>query len=243
MDTMQDLFNGFLRFRRNLEHPEQDINTKFLDYCRRQLHLSSAQFFQDLFVLHTLGEKRNGYFVEFGACDGKSGSNSLMLEQHYDWQGIVAEPGRCWHEALQKNRRCNIDLRCVWDASEQHLDFNEVTHPGLAGLSTVDSYTRHDGHGPLRGQGVVYSVETISLNDLLLFHKAPAQIDYMSVDTEGSELRILQAFDHEKYNVSVITVEHNHTPQRQEIEALMISRGYRRCFELFSAVDDWYVKN
>jgi uncharacterized protein YlxP (DUF503 family) len=65
----------------------------------------------------------------------------------------------------------------------------------------------------------------------------------MSVDTEGSELRILQAFDHEKYNVSVITVEHNHTPQRQEIEALMISRGYRRCFELFSAVDDWYVKN
>lgn len=243
MDTMQDLFKGFLRFRRNVESTEQDINTRFLDYCRRQLHLSSAQFFQDLFVLHTLGDKRNGYFVEFGACDGRSGSNSLMLEQQYDWNGIVAEPGRCWHEALKKNRHCNIDLRCVWDVSEQKLDFNEVTNPGLAGLSTVDSYTKHDGHGPLRGQGVVYSVDTISLNDLLMFHKAPQQIDYLSIDTEGSELRILQAFDFNRYDIKVITVEHNHTPQRQEIEALLTGKGFRRCFELFSAVDDWYVKD
>lgn len=243
MDTMQDLYKGFLRFRQNLKVPELDDASRFMDYCRRNLHIANAQFFQDLFALYMLNDKRGGYFVEFGACDGRSGSNSLLLEKSFDWKGIVAEPGRCWHEDIQKNRGCHVDFRCVWDVSEQRLDFNEVTRPGLAGLSTVDSYSKHDGHGHLRDTGTVYSVETISLNDLLAFYQAPRKIDYMSVDTEGSELKILQAFDFDKYDVRIFTVEHNHTPQREEIHALLSQHGYRRCFEIFSAVDDWYVRD
>ena len=42
-------------------------------------------------------------------------------------------------------------------------------------------------------------VETLSLVDLLTQNNAPSLIDYLSLDTEGTELEILQSNDYEKY--------------------------------------------
>ena len=84
-------------------------------------------------------------------------------------------------------------------------------------------------------------VDTVSLNDLLAEHGAPASIDYLSVDTEGSEFDILETFDFAKYQVRVITVEHNFKPDaRESIQRLLESNGFRREFEIFSKGDDWY---
>jgi hypothetical protein len=87
-----------------------------------------------------------------------------------------------------------------------------------------------------------YGVESISLSDLLALHKAPQKIDYLSVDTEGSELEILSNFD---FNISIdiITVEHNyHQSNRERIRLLLTSKGYERILEKFSSWDDWYVQ-
>jgi hypothetical protein len=62
------------------------------------------------------------------------------------------------------------------------------------------------------------------------------------VDTEGSEFEILQAFDFQKFDVRIITVEHNFTMNRERICALLESRGFLRVFERFSMWDDWYRK-
>jgi Methyltransferase FkbM domain len=93
-----------------------------------------------------------------------------------------------------------------------------------------------------RRAGNRYTVHTVSLNDLLEQHGAPGKIDYLSVDTEGSELRILSAFDFEKYSVDVINVEHNFTVDREAIHALLVSKGFVRKFEMLSLFDDWYVR-
>ena len=72
-------------------------------------------------------------------------------------------------------------------------------------------------------------------------HGAPSKIDYLSIDTEGSELEILRAFDFDKHAISVITCEHNFSSQRSEIYELLISQGFIRVFEGFSRWDDWYI--
>jgi hypothetical protein len=64
----------------------------------------------------------------------------------------------------------------------------------------------------------------------------------MSIDTEGSEFDILRGFDFHKYDVRVMTVEHNYTPNRVKIFNLLSEKGFKRVFEEFSGVDDWYVK-
>lgn len=199
-----------------------------------------SQFGQDLFVLYKKKFKRNGYFVEFGATDGISISNTYTLEHDYGWTGILAEPAKIWHAQLRKNRAVNIDFRCVWSRSKEKILFKETN---VKELSTIDQYSSIDMHSEMRIQGSCYEVETISLIDLLIEYNAPRRIDYLSIDTEGSEYEILKDFDFKKYHIDLITVEHNFTAMREKIFNLLSSKGYRRVFLEYSDVDDWYVHN
>ena len=204
----------------------------------RVLPRSKAQLRQDLFVLSQLDFRRDGWFVEFGAADGLKGSNTWLLENDYGWTGIVAEPARTWHEALVRNRRCRVDARCVWSVSDATLTFNEAPE---AYYSTIDRFSAVDMHEEKRREGRSYQVPTVSLMDLLREHGAPDTIDYLSIDTEGSEFEILSRFDFQRYRFKVVTCEHNMTSMRESLHRLFTANGYVRVLESISLVDDWYV--
>ena len=205
----------------------------------RYLRKSRSQLRQDLFVLSQLNFKTNGFFVEFGATNGITLSNTYLLETEFGWSGILAEPAKCWTAELCQNLRAHIELNCVWKDSNSTLVFNEVTY---AELSTVNSYSDTDSNGDIRKQGKTYSVETISLRDLLKKYDAPVDIDYLSIDTEGSEFDVLNNFPFCDYSFKVITCEHNFTPMREKIYALLTNNGYIRRFPELSKFDDWYVR-
>jgi FkbM family methyltransferase len=201
---------------------------------------SKAQLKQDMFVLDELGYKRDGYFVEFGATNGIDFSNTYLLETEMGWRGILAEPARVWQDALVANRKCCISFDCVWSKSHEELEFNEV---GAADLSTINVFSDVDEHAKTRTEGKKYNVYTVSLMDLLHKYKAPKEIDYLSIDTEGSEFEILSAFDFDAYKFKVITCEHNYTPMREKLADLLTSKGYTRKYTEYSRFDDWYVLN
>jgi len=200
---------------------------------------SKAQLWQDLFVLSELEFKKNGFFVEFGAANGVELSNTYLLEKNFNWAGILAEPAKYWHSELKRNRSAFIEDKCVWVDSTSTLTFNETSTPEL---STIASFSSGDMHRKSRESGRKYSVDTISLNDLLMKYNAPRYIDYLSIDTEGSEFAILSSLDFEKFSFKVITCEHAYTKERENIKAFLESHGYVRKYQELSAFDDWYVR-
>jgi FkbM family methyltransferase len=204
------------------------------------LKRSKSQLRQDIFALSKLNFKNEGFFVEFGATNGMELSNTYLLEKEFGWSGILAEPATCWHEELRKNRNAIIETNCVWVDSKSILNFTQVATPEL---STISNYSKNDMHLGRNKNAESYQVKTISLNDLLLKHNAPKSIDYLSIDTEGSEFEILNAFDFKNYSFSVITVEHNYTANRSKIFNLLSKHGYTRVFEGLSKFDDWYILN
>jgi FkbM family methyltransferase len=209
----------------------------------RLIQHSKSQLRQDLFVLSELSFKRNGFFVEFGATNGIDLSNTHLLETKFDWRGILAEPAKVWHAELLANRKAFVELDCVWKASGETLIFNEVAHERFKGeFSTIDSFSSSDNHGNLRSRGLKYEVNSISLLDMLEKYNAPKSIDYLSIDTEGSEYEILSAFDFRAYDIKIITCEHNFTPMREKLFKLLTEQGYQRKFTQFSRWDDWYVR-
>lgn len=221
-------------FKFLLEYPPE-LASHYLKYRLE----SKAQLRQDLFALLETGFKKNGFFVEFGATNGVSLSNSYVLEKEFDWAGILAEPSKFWHESLKNNRNVHIETKCVWSTSNELLDFNETEQ---GSLSTVQEFSHEDTHSASRKNGSVYKVETISLTDLLVKYNAPKHIDFLSIDTEGSEYEILKGLDFTAYTFGVIVVEHNYTALREKIYQLLTDKGYIRKFTAYSQFDDWYIK-
>jgi FkbM family methyltransferase len=198
---------------------------------------------QDIMVHCLLDQPKTGFFVEFGAMDGEIASNSLLFERHHDWSGIVAEPNRRFHTSLSSNRRCHIDHRAVHSHSGGTQEFKEVDHH--MGLSALTEFMLNDHHANTRqsSPGNTYNVKLISLCDMLDHYHAPRTIDYISMDTEGSELDILRTFDFDRYTVKIWTIEHNFFgASRDGIYDIMVANGYKRILTDMSKYDDWYVK-
>lgn len=87
-----------------------------------------------------------------------------------------------------------------------------------------------------------YEVETISLNDLLDAHNAPADIQFLSLDTEGSELDILMGYKFGDRKIRSICVEHNYVSKNRDlIRLLLLDNGYEQVLRNVSRWDDWYL--
>lgn len=173
-----------------------------------------SQLGQDLWVMLQTDVKPSGFFVEVGAANGIELSNTYALEKYLGWGGICVEPSIAVQE-LRRNRKCAVDDRCVWARTGEKVEF---LSRGLFG-----------GIVPAQYRGRVDNTEmkdSISLDQLLQSHGAPRFIDFLSIDTEGTEFDIISGFDFDRYIIPLITIEHN--GRRQEIADHLARFGYAR---------------
>jgi FkbM family methyltransferase len=198
-----------------------------------------------LWILFLLDCKRDGYFVEFGACDGVLFSNTRLLEMDFGWSGILAEPSKGYSNKISENRSAIIDKRAVWSRTGEFVEFAEVSAGGLSGINAT---FRENTKGPNKREllGIKkYMVETVSLNDLLSSNNAPVNFDLLSIDTEGSEFEILKTFNFDKYRPSIILIEFNgSTHFEKSFENTLSDFGYK---SIGSKLQDqrnmWFVLN
>lgn len=207
---------------------------------------SKSQNAQDLFALAFTDTRFPQFFVEFGATDGVTHSNTWILEKKLGWKGILAEPAKIWHSRLKANRACTIDTNCVAGESGRIAKFVEVTFE--AGLSTIKEFAENgDWASDIRtststSTSKEYETPTISLDDLLEKYNAPNYIQFLSIDTEGSELEILEGHDFSRRKIGTICVEHNYVEKkRKAINSLLLKNGYVQVLQRVSKYDDWYL--
>lgn len=214
---------------------------RFIGHCLSHASISTSQNYQDVFAA-VVNRFQPGFFVEFGATNGVEGSNTVLLEKLYGWTGVLAEPNPAHQDALAKNRRADISQLCIHNETGLQLPFIVTDEPDL---STLAGYGKDDEHADKRSKGFTIVVDTITLFDFLNKFETPKVIDYLSVDTEGSEYDILKKFFEEnngEYKFKAVTVEHNYNVEKRDnIHKLMTENGYTRMFTEFSRWDDFYV--
>lgn len=199
---------------------------------------SNSQLRQDLFVLYHY-QNTPGFFVEFGGLDGVDTSNTYLLEKNYGWNGIIVEPLPRFKDDLIKNRSCIVDLRCVYSVSNALVTLGEVEN--LPAVSTLIECKDYESMWKERRQNPFeHEVLTVSLDDLLDQHNAPERIDYLSVDTEGSEFLILNSYSF-KRNFNLMTVEYANQAERAKITRLLESKDYVKVHQKQSSWEDWYA--
>jgi FkbM family methyltransferase len=187
--------------------------------------MSVSQIGQDIAVLAFYKQKTDGYFVEIGANNGLMLSNTYLLEHRYGWKGICAEAMPMLYGELVNNRpKSKCCGKAVYSSTGLILNFDIANASNLlSGLT--DNIDFHKN--VVSRNKTTIQVNTISLVDMLDQYEAPNFIDYLSLDTEGSEYEILKTFDFSKYTFGLIDVEHNWVePRRSHIKNLLCSKGY-----------------
>lgn len=162
--------------------------------------LLNDKFYDDI----VFRKKDKGYYVEVGALDGQVHSQTIHFEYIKNWDGIIVEPSPQWLDKMHKNRGCNICTNPISDTREtnQFIVRDILSYSHLEDTDTV--------YRPGRIIEKI-KVETITLVDLLDKYKSPKVIDFVSIDTEGCELRILKKYFEEntKYKINLISIEHS----------------------------------
>lgn len=163
-----------------------------------------SQAGQDFWVYgEAFNEMRNGYFVDIGAADGVYLSNTLLLERRYGWHGICVEANPEVFERLRRRRRCTCLNLCL----DQEEGVVEFAMDGLFGGIVSGDIGKTPGHVGERAGVAVIRLKTLPLEAVLDRHGAPKEIDYLSMDVEGAEERILRCFDFGKYLFRCVTIE------------------------------------
>jgi len=200
-----------------------------------------SQLGQDRFLNETyFKDKTTGVFVDIGAHDGLFYSNSKYFED-LGWTGLCVEPLPDIFLKLKENRKCICENYAITN-EEGEDDFLVIKGYAemLSGL--VKDYdpmhlNRIDGEvNYYGGSKEVVKVNTIRLQTLLDKYNINS-IDFLSIDTEGNELKVLESIDFNKTKIFAISLENNY--KHTNIREFLASKNFE--FVKTLDVDEVYI--
>ena len=175
-----------------------------------------------------------GYFVELGANDGVTQSNSLYFEKHRHWRGLLVEPTPHNFLKCRQNRSSDSKVCCAACVSfEYDQEFVRIAYSNLMSTAVNMASDIPDPHAHAQlGDRFLGTGETVfefgavarTLDSLLQEAGAPQQIDFLSLDVEGAELEVLRGVNHQAYRFKYILVECRDFPR---LNAYLEQQGYR----------------
>lgn len=183
--------------------------------------------------------KRNGVFIDVGAHDGVTYSNTCFFERELGWDGICIEPIPAIFQKLEKNRNCVCIQGGIADSNSKEkflcvTSFDEAEYTEMLSglLNTYDP--RHIKRieaeiEKFGGKKEIIEIECYRLSYILEHHNIK-HVDYLSIDVEGSEMKVLNSIDFSKVHIDVITIENNYGTK--DIENFLNARGYKRIKKL-----------
>jgi FkbM family methyltransferase len=198
-----------------------------------------SQIGQDIFTNIILRGKKNGFFIEIGVGDGTYLSNSYYFEKNKDWKGVLCEPNKDFHEVISGKRNAVLCKDAIYNKSIQNVNLLSVDE--FKEYSTLEMSGENDHIN--REKATLQRINTITFDQLAEMNDLPLDIDYISIDTEGSEFEILSCIDLKKFNVSVFTIEHNYDVIRQnKLKDYLFAYGYKLFNPRLSHFDYWFYK-
>jgi len=192
-----------------------------------------SQIGQDKYFIENINNSRTGlYFVDIGANDGISFSNTYCLEKYLNWNGLCVEANDEIFNILINNRNCVCLNECIYNESgiEVELEIplaNEIPE-GNNMLSRIKNDNIKNSHFDRQfEQTKTIKKVTKTLTEIFEQNNVPNIINYMSIDIEGYDLFALKGLDFDKYSIEFLTIEHGGSTQFfNEIKEFLSQKGY-----------------
>lgn len=215
------------------DHAQQNLDKSSFEVLNQPNLLleSKSENGQDLFALFSNKYKRGGTFLEFGAYDGVTFSNTFLLERLLNWSGVLLDPIPRHFEEMKLNRNC-ISIHAAITASKK--EFVKILESPASNLSK-----------PVSKRSITdktHKVLAFTLSEIIDKYFPTKSLDFLSIDVEGEDLEILATIDFSKYEINSICVEHNSRIGPDGLLKYMEKSGYALVGNEYSGNDFWFIR-
>lgn len=199
-----------------------------------------SQFGEDVFMSGLFPAGYNGTCVEVGAYDGRGGSNTYHFEEK-GWMALCIEPNPTQFAKCKAIRNLSVNC-CVGAEPADDVPFQvyNISGDNESAISSLKPDSRLiESHAHMIGSTYTIRVKVRTLTDILDRVNFPKFIDFVSIDTENTELDVLKGIDFSKYTIQYFVIENNYN--EPFCEDYLRERGYTKIHR--TGVNDIYKRS
>lgn len=212
---------------------------KFKKFLGKYISPSYSQCDEDKIIAQHFAPDYKGICIDIGAADGIGLSNTYYFEKH-GWKCVCVEPNPWMFEKLNKNRKHAINA-AVGLNNNREVDFKVVTLQGgnQTAISSLEVDQRlMQSHAHFNPQINIIKVQERTLDSILKDFDWISHVDFVTIDTEGTELDVLKGFNIDKWSPKLFCIENNFNDP--EITGYLEKFRYKKI--LRNEVNDFYEK-
>ena len=175
-------------------------------------------------IFHNAPNRRH-YFIELGALDGVTFSNSYFFEYELGWAGLLIEGETTNYHKLEDARGKSRSKQ----VTTAHLAIcKERQFITITGVGPMAAANENGSPGGTR----VTTVPCLPISDVNQMVNLP-QVDFYSIDVEGAELDVIQSHDFRAVPVHAMLIEmrpadENIAYSNAKIRRALYARGFCR---------------
>jgi Methyltransferase FkbM domain len=199
---------------------------------------------EDLILLNWFKGLCHGTYLEMGALDGITFSNSFLFNKLYSWKGLLIEISPTMYLNITQNRPYEIATINAGVCKEAvTLHFVE-TKGAVSGIweYAAPGFRNQWWPGITLSSPEVTPVQCTPLQDIIGEHIGPtAFFDFFSLDVEGAELDVLMSIDFETVGFGVVLIEQDGHSGRKDMAVRSFMESHEYFFLREEARSGWYV--
>jgi len=183
-----------------------------------------SQLGEDYLLWHFFDLRRTGFFLDIGAHDGVTASNTKFFEDQ-GWDGICVEPISAQFAECQRHRRRVVCAACVAGADTE-VEMRTEESGLLSGVAPDETYAARIYEKLGKRAPEFRTLKVPALRAAALLQADDPPIDFASIDVEGTEIDVLKGLDLTKNRPRVLLIEANTAAEREKLDAFLALHGY-----------------
>tara|TARA_Y100000590_G_scaffold178822_1_gene204015 strand:+ start:59 stop:799 length:741 start_codon:yes stop_codon:yes gene_type:complete len=165
---------------------------------------SYSQFGEDKKIINLFTKDKRGLYLDIGCFHPIRQSNTYLMHK-FGWKGVNIDLNPLSIELFKVARPKDINI-CAAISNKNSTEVAYIDHS----LSSLNTINKEHTNFLKKAFGLINlkkkKIKTITLTKLLKKIKIK-KIDFMNIDVEGSELKILKSIDFKHFNIKIICIE------------------------------------
>jgi FkbM family methyltransferase len=199
---------------------------------------------EDLFIKKFFKDKREGTYLDIGCFNPLLWNNTYLLYKK-GWHGINVDIQKINIDLFNVARPDDINICCALYDKKKILNLYNLQGENNSAVMTIDKSHAEKMKFLFSKNIIKKKIQTLTFSEMIKNHKIIINnIDFLNIDTEGSDFNILRSINIQKYKPKLICIEISQfTKQvdKKKILNYLKSNNYKYIYK--TSVSSFFKKN